>query len=124
MNLNEFTFTTDANYLKRAIKGTRTFTIPTSGVGQTITINHNLGYKPQYFIGIDTAASSRIWTGGIVLSERTDAGILSGLGSTPTYPDVTSYVTNTQLVVRIDNASSTSAGSKTLHYIIYLDYKT
>lgn len=125
MDINDFNFTTDANYLKRAMSGTVTISMPASGGANTATITHNLGYQPRYIVSGYTAANSYLWTNGEIISRLSDQAILSGLGTGPQYPTIEHWVTNTQLVIRMHNDTDpASSGSRQFVYTIYLDYKT
>ena len=125
MDINDFNFTTDANYLKRSISGTVTINVPSYGNANTVTINHNLGYQPRYIVSGHTSNNTYLWTNGEIISRLSDQGVLSGLGTGPQYPTIEHWVTNTQLAIRMHNDTEpASSGSRQFVYTIYLDYKS
>lgn len=124
MDQNEFSLSTDTNYMKRHIAGTVNITLPASSQQTTYTIvNHNLGYAPQYNLDANITGSGTYWYGGEVLEELTDAGILSGSAATLTFPTVRHWATNNAIMMRVTNNTSSSGGTRPVRYVIYLDYK-
>ena len=125
MDLNNFQFSTDANYMKKSMSGQVNFTLPANGSSSSVTITHNLGYKPQFQYAINLYGTAFYYMNGERVNIRTDSSTLSGMGMSPDVPTTEAYVTNTQLVIRVHNGlDSGQTGTRTLRYIIYLDYKT
>lgn len=111
-------FDSSLNYMKRDTSSDTA--IIDTAVSTTLPIAHNLGYVPQYEVAAELDEADTIWVGGKV-SELTDQGFLSGLGSPPTYIEIDSWCTTTTLTISLSN----TAGQKIpVRYIIYLDYAT
>ena len=115
-DLSKLNFHTGINYLKRSeFCGTANINTAVSG---TLTIDHNLGYIPFYQVGAELDEAGTIWVGGKV-STYTDQGLLSGLGIPPTHIEIDSWITTTQLTIRLSNTASQVVP---VYWFIYLDY--
>lgn len=118
MDLSKVSMTSDLNYMKESHSGTSTFSLSAPPNTRTIfTFNHNLGYKPVYAL---TFAFNSIWN-GVYWSENPFEANVQGSGSRR-LPMIESWVTNTQLVVRLIPGTEYTSGSGRIYYKIYHDY--
>lgn len=115
-DLSKLNFHTGINYLKRSeFCGTSSIN---TALTTTLTIDHNLGYIPFFQVGAELNEAGTIWAGGKI-SELTDQGLLSGLGAPPTYIEIRSWSTTTQLTIKLSNTASQVVP---VYWWIYLDY--
>lgn len=115
-DISKVHFHSGANYLKRSeFCGNTTLNTATT---TTHTVTHNLGYIPFYQVYAELDEAGTIWTGGKV-SELSEQGFLSGLGAPPTYIEIDSWITTTQLTIRLSNTASQQVP---IYWLIYLDY--
>lgn len=122
-DLNKLSFISSENYMKRSeFCGSATLTLPSYGNTVSQTITHNLGFIPFYTVCAQIDTTDAIWTDGKV-SALTDQAYLSGLGADPTYPQLDSWITTTQLVIQFTNLTDPVAtGDRTVYWLIYKDY--
>lgn len=123
LDLTKVTFYSGVNYMKRSRHvGSISLTLPGYGSAVTYTVEHNLGYIPQYTVQAEIDESGTIWNGGKV-SQYTDQLYLSGLFVDETYPQLYSWSTTTTLTIRIENYTSPLAtGARTVYWVVYEDY--
>lgn len=118
VDLKKLNVYSGVNYMKRSeFSDVATVTLPPTNY--TFTVTHNLGYIPFYEVYAELD-SGTIWTNGKV-SENSYAGTLSGSGASPTYVDITSWITTTTLTVRLTNFVGGTL-SIPVYYTIYKDY--
>ena len=115
IDLTRVSLYSDLNYMKQAFSGTATFGLPNNTIGTVLTFNHNLGYRPAYTLSFTTTDNNIEWSGNMV-----EQNVLGQANDR--LPRVVSWVTNTQLVVRVSNFGNPSTGARRLRYKIYHDY--
>lgn len=121
VNLSKLAFYSGVNYMKRStFVGSADLALPAHGGSVSTTITHSLGYIPFFQVFSEIDATSTIWTPS-KLDKYTD----STLSSDTTDPTLSSWPTTTTLTIRIDNNTTpTATGTRTVYWIIYLDYGT
>src|SRR3990167_9755668 len=100
VDLTKLAFFSGVNYLKRdTTVGTTLLTLGGSGTTVTHTVTHNLGYIPFYEVFTEIDNVNIIWNNTkIYYSTDTSSG--GGLESSPA---LTSWVTTTDLVIKLTN---------------------
>jgi hypothetical protein len=119
VDLTKLGFDSRLNYMKRSsISGSVTLTLAGAGSSVTTSIAHNLGYIPYFDVFVDFENDGVIWNTDKV-HKFTDAA--SGGGST--MPVLRTWITTTTLEIDLINSTSpTATGTRTVYYVIYLDY--
>lgn len=115
IDLTKISLYSDTNYMKQAFSGEATFNLPNNNIGTVFTFNHNLGYRPAYSLSFTVNDNTVEWSGNMV-----EQNVMSA--SDDRLPRFVSWVTNTQLVVRVSNYGNPSSGARRLSYKIYYDY--
>jgi hypothetical protein len=123
-DLSKLDFITSENYLKRSeFCGSTDLTLGAYGSAVTHTVDHNLGYVPLFDVYAELDTAGEIVAGGEKVNSLTEQAFLSGLGADPPYPQMRSWATTTQLVIRLENFTSpTASGTRKVYWLIYQDY--
>lgn len=124
VDLTKLNFFSGVNYLKRdtALVGTTLLTLPAADNVVSHTVTHSLGYIPFVYVGADVDNDGIIWSNQKVHT-YTDT-VLSGLTSTDIEQILLTHsVSTTQLVINLENLTTTEAGEqRRIYWVIYLDY--
>lgn len=118
-DFSKIAFDTSVNYMKRSIFcDSASLTLPAFGGNVSKVITHSLGYIPFYQVFADLDAS------GTVYNNKVNSLTGSALtGTNPTDPALSSWITTSSLTIRLDNNTSpTATGTRTVYWLIYLDY--
>lgn len=119
-NLDKLNFYSGVNYMKRSDKsGHQPLNIGAANTIQTMTIDHNLGYAPQFDFYVDLLNDGTYWYGGEIVHEGTES--TSGGGSYP-FAEVNGFVTLTQFIAKSSNPTGGTIGNREVYWLIYLDY--
>lgn len=120
-DLSRLNFDTNVNYMKRSsLSGQIIIILGSVGSTTTYTIAHNLGYIPIIHVSYDASNNGIIWSGD--KANLYNNSSLSG-SSSPADPTLTYWVDTTTLTINlINDTSPTASGSRTIYWIIYLDY--
>ena len=125
---DKLNFYTGANYMKRSDKsgqGALAITNPNvmNEIAGVRTIDHNLGYVPQFNYFVDLLNDGMLWYGGEIVFEGTDS-TSSGPGGISQIV-VEGWMDTTKLsLAALDRTEFGSAsGSRDCFWLIYLDYK-
>lgn len=123
-DLSKLSFYSLVNYLKRDsnLENTTLLTLPASGSSVSYPINHNFGYVPQVYVGVDADNDGIIWSNQKVHA-YTDTSA-SGLAASDVQQVLSSYtVDENQLVIYLENQTTTAAGQqRRIYWTIYKDY--
>lgn len=115
-------FDSRLNYMKRSeFCGSEPLILPSSGLTVTKTVSHNLGYIPFLQVGANLDDDSIIWSNNQVY-EYTQTSLT---GVDP--PVQLSYwFTDTDLTINLINGTGglAQSGSRTVYWVIYLDYSS
>lgn len=124
MDLTKVNFSTSENLLKRSeFCGSELLALGGYGNVVTKTVDHNLGYVPLFEVQVEFDTDEAIIAGGEKVNAYTEQAFLSGLGGDPPYPTLRTWMTTTQLIIRLENYTSpTNTGSRRVYWLIYLDY--
>lgn len=119
-DLDKLNFYSGVNYMKRSDKsGHAPMSIgPVANQGSK-SIDHKLGYIPQYDFYADLLGDGTYWYGGEMVHEGTES--ISGGGSAPA-PDINAYVTTDVLLFQSMNLTAGTIGDREVYWLIYLDY--
>lgn len=122
--LSMLSFYSLVNYLKRdaQLESTTLLTLPASGSVVSYTVNHNYGYVPQVYVGVNADNDGVIWSNQKVHA-YTDT-VLGGLAASDIEQVLSSYhVDENQLIIYLENQTSTAAGQqRRIYWTIYKDY--
>lgn len=121
VDLSKLAFYSGANYMKRSeeFTGSTAMTLPGSGLAVTHTVTHNLGYIPYFDVFADLDNDGIIWAGEKI-DQNTDS---SAFGATLGTPALDYWCTATTLTIRLlNNTSPLATGTRTVYWVIYLDY--
>lgn len=120
VDLSKLNFYSGANYLKRSsLSDTASLTLPAFGSSVTTTVDHNLNYIPFFDVFADIDGDGIIWSGGDKVTKYTE----SSLGTNPESPRLSVWTTTTTLTITLtNNTSPTATGTRSVYWIIYLDY--
>lgn len=117
--MSNIAFSSSANYMKRSIYvGNTPLTL--TGYNGTVStvIAHNLGYIPYYDVFVDFSNDGTIW-GNEKINSMTESSLYGD------YPDpiLRTWIDNNNLTIELINQTSPLAtGTRTVYWIIYLDY--
>lgn len=121
VDLTKILLSSDINYMKRstANTGSTSLTLPAHGSTVSTTVTHNLGYIPYFDVFADLDGDGIIWAGEKV-DQYTDS---SNTGVEVASPVINSWTTTSTLTVGLDNTTTpTATGSRTVYWVVYLDY--
>lgn len=119
-NLDKLNYYSRVNYMKRSDKsGHAPINIGAVNNVGTLTVDHNIGYVPQYEFYADLDNDGTYWYGGEKVHEGTES--TSGGGTAPS-PDVNAFVTDSQITFKSRNGTSGSIGNREVYWLLYLDY--
>lgn len=120
-DITKLGFDSRINYMKRSsFVASTPLTLPGAGSSVTASINHSLNYIPYFDVFMDFSNDGVIWNG-----EKVDIWTDSSLSTSTINPRLRTWVTTSVLGVDLLNDTSpTATGSRTLYYLIYLDYGT
>lgn len=120
VDLTKLAFYSLMNYMKRSeFVGSASLTLGGAGAVSTHTVNHNLGYVPFFIVGANLNNTTTIWSGTRV-HYATQSSAFADQDIELEY-----WCTTTDLTIRIRNGdgSFAQAGSRTVYWVIYLDYQ-
>lgn len=119
IDLSKIAFDSRQNYMKRGFSGSADLTLGAAGATTTHTVSHDLGYIPIFMVGAELDDTSIIYSNNLV-HEATQ----SSAGGANIPVQVQFWPTTTTLTINIINGSGTGtrAGTRTVHWVIYLDY--
>lgn len=118
VDLTKLGFYSEVNAMKRSsFVGSTSLAQSPGTVSHVVT--HSLGYIPDFDVFSDLNNDGVIWAGEKVHKD-TDSSSLVNLD----VPTITANATTSTLTIFLDNSLSSSTGSRTIYWVIYLDYGT
>lgn len=119
-DLSKLNFDSEVNYMKRSsISGSTPITLGSDGTETSYTVHHGLGYIPIIHVSYDASGNGIIWSGDKVnLYTDSSAGGLFAAD-----PQLLYWVDTQDLTIEVvNNTDPVATGTRTIYWIIYLDY--
>lgn len=120
--MSELNFDSRLNYLKRSgFVGSADLILP-AGDGDIVshTVTHNLGYVPFFVAGANINNTSTVWSNNRVW-EGTES--TQGLADYPVQFGYWCSTTQMRLYLRQGGGTLAQSGTRTVYWVIYLDYE-
>lgn len=120
-DLSKLAFDSRQNYMKRSeFTGSADLVLGTDNEVTTYTVTHDLGFVPFFIVGAEQNDSSTIWSGNRVHEYTKTGGFSANVPVELEY-----WCDETDLTIRIVNGRGTGSQAgqtRTVYWIIYLDY--